>query len=869
MELMRSIIDKKTAFRAVLLIVALIAVLSIFPFRIWTNVLETYDGGNRLPDAQIINYDYSINQRFVAQYDRLSSVDVYVDSLEKGHYMYVSLRDNYETSYFNTFVDITDAKLPGYVHVPIEYDVKVGKEYGLYIMNCRSKYNIGFTDVPDNSQYVGSVFLNETSELPGMHLDAKYNYRLPISKKLSLIIIAAILAFTALIYALIGIYYNKFEEKNSLLTVGKVVKFTANPVAAVFFLTLMIMVFPLKIFDLRVADIIFYEIGLIISAALVFYAINHKAVKLPNGISFFEGIDIADKVRYVLIMFAMAMVIWNASNYMNDLYTIFQTISDHRIVIWFAIMILLTFTTSEIINLPNLIWFVVSIVAGIRYYGLNALAETEKEYDLHNLVLKYNIIIALLGGIVIINVIKVLFRYITDKTSRTVKLSGYGILTIVLFAMLIIFRNEKLWGITLAVIFACLYIRLTYWKGREHFTRIVAGGLMMNFVISLGFCLLHRYFTGYVSGRFGFLFHTVTVNAEYLTFMDAAATVLLTAKIIAFPKGLGAKELFKSAWKEMILFGWISSYAIFTVSQTAYLSLFMVVLAVLIVVTMRHKKQFVRILATMISAVIICFPAVFTLQRIIPAIVARPVFYEIDDADQFVRGGAAWGNSNFMCVERFINLFESEVLSMDVGEYDYPNDTLNYDFERGDYYYDLYGNPNDEDEEEDESVGKALFPEENLLAAAGFTQAEVRMLLDLSPGYVDLDNPWDIRTNGRITIFKIYAKEMNMTGHSVQPTFPDGVPIAHAHNTYLQVAYDHGIITGILFFIFIVAGLVVGALYYKKNEEKEPLSLLAFAIIMGVAVASLSEWVFELGNPMTQALMLSIAPLLFKNISRE
>ena len=72
-----------------------------------------------------------------------------------------------------------------------------------------------------------------------------------------------------------------------------------------------------------------------------------------------------------------------------------------------------------------------------------------------------------------------------------------------------------------------------------------------------------------------------------------------------------------------------------------------------------------------------------------------------------------------------------------------------------------------------------------------------------------------------------------------------------------------------MFFIFIVAGLVVGALYYKKNEEKEPLSLLAFAIIMGVAVASLSEWVFELGNPMTQALMLSIAPLLFKNISRE
>ena len=83
------------------------------------------------------------------------------------------------------------------------------------------------------------------------------------------------------------------------------------------------------------------------------------------------------------------------------------------------------------------------------------------------------------------------------------------------------------------------------------------------------------------------------------------------------------------------------------------------------------------------------------------------------------------------------------------------------------------------------------------------------------------------------------------------------------------MAYDHGILTGIVFTIFIIAGLVVGARFYKKNEGKEPLSLLAFAIILGFAVASLSEWVFDLGNPMTMALLLSIAPLLFKNTGRE
>ncbi|RKM54266.1 hypothetical protein D6853_13635 [Butyrivibrio sp. X503] len=869
MELMRSIVDKKTAFRAVLLIFALVAIMSIFPCRIWTNVLNTYDGGNRQPGSQEVNCDYNISQKFVAQYDRLSSVDIYVDSLEKGHYMYVSIRENYDTSYFNTFVDISDATLPGYVNIPMEFDLEVGKEYSLFVMGCRSKYNVVFTDVPDNSQYVGSAFLNETNEFPGRHLDAKYNYRLPISKKLSLILIAAILAVTALIYALIGIYYNKYREKNSLITVGKVVKVVANPIAAVLFLTLMIMVFPLRIFDMRVADIIFYEIGLLISAAIVFYAINHKAVKLPNGVSFFEGIELADKVRYVFIMFAMAMVIWNSCESMNGLANIFVWLPERRMIIWFAIMILLTFTTSEVLNIPNLIWLVASALAGFRYYGLNKLSPDENEYDLFNLKLKYEIIIAVLGGIVVINVIRILFRYITDKTSREIKISGYGILVALFFIGLILMRKDRLWEPMLATMFLCLYIRLAKWKGREHFTRIVAGGLMMNFAISLGFSLLHRYFSGYVSGRFGFIFHTQTVTAEYMIFMAGAATVLLAAKIVAFPKGLGVKELFKSAWKEMILFGWISAYAIFTVSRTAYLSIFVVVFTVLAVVSTRHKKQFIRILATMIAAVIICFPATFTLQRIVPAMVARPVFYAPDDADQFVRGGASWDNSNFMCIERFVNLFESKILGMEVGEYDYPNDILNYDMKKGEPIYDYYGNPYDGSDEQEDRESRGIEPssEDNLLAAAGISRAELAMLLEIS--HVDENSRLDVFSNGRVTIFKIYAKELNLTGHTEQPAFPDGEVILHAHNTYLQIAYDHGAIVGLLYLLFIIGGFVVGVIHYKKNEEKEPLSLLSFAIIVGVAVAGISESVLELSYPMTMPLMLSIAPLLFKNINRE
>lgn len=869
---MRRIIDKKTAFRAVLALLTIIAVFSIWPYRLWTNVVESYEGGNRCDVDQIVNPDNRVAQKFVAQYDRISSVDVYVTGIENGYYLDAYICKDVDTPELcRTFVDMSKAQLPGYIKVPFEYDLEVGEEYCLYVKGCRSKFFVDYTDIPDDTAYLGSLYLSE-QEIPGRHLDARYNYRLPISKKTSVILISIILAVAAALYAAIGFYYNKFKEKNSLLTVGKVIKYTANPIAAAFFATLMIMVFPLRIFDKRPLDIIFYEIGLIICAFIVFYAINHKSVKLENGVSFFDKIEGADRLRYILMMFSLAMAVWYSCSYVNAQFDTFAAPPLRLMIIWLNVMMLLTFTWSEILTVPNAIWFIASIGFGIRYYLVNMLPDSEKEYDIKNLTLKYSIMIVILGGFVIINLLWKLYVYITDKESRETGLSGYSILFALFLASIIIMRNNKWWGIAMAVIYGCLCLRLLVWKGRENWTKIVAGGLMMNFAISLGFSLLHRYFPGYTSGRFGFIFHNQNVTAEYLIVMGGVATVLLAAKIVAFPKGLGLKELFKSAWKEMILFGWISAYAIFTVSRTAYVSLFMCVFAVLFVVSARHKKQFVRILATMIAAVILCFPAAFTLQRTLPAMVARPVFYFADDADPFVRGGASWDNSNFMCVERFANLFEDKILGMDVSDYDYPNDILNYDMKTGTPILDHYGHPYEGSDEEQGIFGRIESPDGNvLLASATSTRAEYMLLAAMSENVSCLDETsrWDALTNGRYTIAKLYIPLLNMTGHEEQPCWPDGEPIYHAHNTYLQVAYDYGIIAGILFTVFIICGLVIGARYYKRNEKKEPLSLLAFSIIIGFAVAGLTESVFELGYPMTVALLPAIMPLMFKFGSKK
>lgn len=873
---MRHIINRKTAIRIVFLLFALICVLTVWPFRLWTKVLTTSPGGTIISESDYINSDFSLSQKFVTQYEKLSSIDVFINRVERGRYLTATVLDKYQVPALKVVVDLEQYDIPCYVKIPMELDVEVGEEYTLLLEPCRSKYYAAYETIPDNSAYVGSVYQNEYTEIPGIHVAALYNYRLPISKLFSLEIIAIIAVLCAVMMLVTYIYFKKYPDKNSIMTVGRAIKFVGNPLAAVVYLTLMIMVFPLKIFDLRAIDIIFYEIGLLICAAITFYAINHKVVSHPIGVSFWESVSNKDKVVYVLIMFSMSMALWYACAYMNDLYDIYHTLSERRMMIWLIVMMLLTLKLKEVISIYNFVWILLSGAYGIYYYRINALADTEKEYDLHNAALKYGIIIVVLGGVMAINLIKLIYTYILDrfKFGKKAKesLSVFGLMLIVFLVLIVVFRNTRWWGVVLAVTFAVWYLRVLAFPGRKDYLKIVSGGFMLNFAMSLIYSLMHRYFAGYVLGRFGFIFHTVTVTAEYLTFMGAVSCVLLVAKIVGARKGCGMKELFKSAWKEEVFFGWIMSYAIFTVSRTAYLAIGVCVFLVVITVCFKYKRQFARILGVLILSVILCFPAAFTLQRIIPVLVADPTIYVIDETDEFIRGGACPGSTNFMCVERFAGLFASKILGVEISEYSYPIDIYNYDSD-GNAILDHYGFPLEESNEESyyeegSQEGRNIIDDSKMefyLASNTVTRAEMLMLLDVMNEYVDTGNPLDVMSNGRITIFRSYLKEMNLTGHDeMGAELPNGEIAIHAHNTYIQVAYDHGIIVGILFALLMLTAIISSIYYYSVNKDKEPLSLMPFAVIIGFSVAGISEWVFQLSNPMTIALMLSIAPLIYK-----
>ena len=123
----------------------------------------------------------------------------------------------------------------------------------------------------------------------------------------------------------------------------------------------------------------------------------------------------------------------------------------------------------------------------------------------------------------------------------------------------------------------------------------------------------------------------------------------------------------------------------------------------------------------------------------------------------------------------------------------------------------------------------------------------------------------DDYSNGRMTIFRSYLEQLNVDGHDTMgAVLPDGEIAVHAHDIYLQVAFDHGMGVGILFLLFGAATLLRAVFYYRKNKAK-PYAAFPLLMTISFAVAGTVEWIFHLSNPCTLVLMMVIAPLLYKD----
>ena len=822
---MKKIVYRSKAIQGVILLVGICLLLSLWPFRFFYEIVTSSVSVETGTMSSVVDNEKTLMQCFIAQYDHMDTIRVYLGEDSVGEHFYLRLLDEEWQMVCEEKAVIDRESLPGYQDVLVDIDMEVGTMYYCILQGSDSEIFVAMEAVdPSNNPYSGLLYY-DNSEVPGMGLAADYNYILPLRKEKVFLFGGIIAVLTAVLALAAG---KIFKKNDKLITVEQAFKAVANPVVAVGTVACLIAVL-MGVCGKYLLDNTFFFISVLLLAGILFYGINHNR---DGQESVFTLEYIKTHIGDLLQSFFIAGAISACCEYMSGLYDIHHAVAERKEMLWFALAVIAMFKLKEIVNLYNLVYLIVAGICGYQYYQTHLTAEMD---EASVQVLKYTVYIAILLGMILLRSVVALCK---KKLARVDV--WYAGLLLVFFGAAILFRNGRWWTVAMAVSFVLFYLTYGMWEHKERLLTNVCRGIVLQFLLATGYALLHRPYLTFRTARYPHIFHTVTITAAYLTIVECAVLVMLLSKMAK------SKKL-KDYWKELVLFGVVSSYIVFTMARTAFFAVAAtLVFAVIFMAAgkgMEKVKNMGRIVGMMILAVVVCLPVTFTMQRTIPALYSDPYMYEIEDFTEDAKRGRKLDSVEFMRVGRFIDVFAEKIFNIPEGTFDIYGEIAAYNEEHGIETSEISS-------VSDEVIG--VEPEGKLVASADYVpEAE--------------SEEDDDYTNGRLDIFRSYIEQLNMTGHEgMGAILEDGETAVHAHNIYLQVAYDHGIPTGILFLLVGIVTFVRACLYYVKKKETIAYAALPAVITVAVAVAGVVEWIFHISNPCGLALLLVITPFFFR-----
>ena len=100
-------------------------------------------------------------------------------------------------------------------------------------------------------------------------------------------------------------------------------------------------------------------------------------------------------------------------------------------------------------------------------------------------------------------------------------------------------------------------------------------------------------------------------------------------------------------------------------------------------------------------------------------------------------------------------------------------------------------------------------------------------------------------------------------------TLEDGSTASHAHNIYLQVSYDNGIIVGGLFVVWIIATIGQSIVYLRRRYKTDRAAGLPLSVVLTFAAAGMVEWVSHPCIPLGLMFLLVLPPLIYAPDEKE
>ena len=813
-------IQKIRAIEYVILFFALFCMLLVGPVGVLDKSREVAVNETVAGMTQPAGANQRLQQVFLADGGYLEKLSIYAQNDFYRKVFHLTIYDELGEILFSRDVAVEDDEIHGYLTVPVEIQTVAGRAYVWEISHAEVELVLGWQNTADAG--IGGLgnyyYVNENSEIQeqvGKNILMRLTYADPVSTLGKAGMIVGIAAVAAIIVLLVENFARK-KNRSKQVTVQWILQWICNPLILAGTAAGLILVYTGFYGGIK-TDHMVYTAGILILAGMLAYMVNAK--RRPEDSCSRADLKalLEDKGMDWLQSVFWAGAIWGCIDYVNALYNIYQDHAYRKTLICFGLALIVMCGKKAVFRLYNLIWIAAASVAGFIYCrGFQENAEQAK-------LAERNAVLFVVIGLVAIQ----LFRILRNRKVNWKKLAvPYCILMLLLFVLIIVFRNTRGWPINLAISFTLFYIFYLAWEKRGRFLGIFCNGIILNFVCALIFAVLRRPYRAWYFQRYNFIFHTVTVTATYLT-------LVLCALFIKFLMQYHKSRKMYVWGTSGMLFGIAASLLLMTLSRTGYLAVIAMVFVVLIYVSIvcyrDNWKIFLAKTGTLVLLVLSCLSVTYSAVLLIPPLYDDPYRFDLEEGEEAwaLYKGDPSDSMKYMTVRRFVYCFDTKLFGDEhfiLREFvdDYMSDASETD---------------DVKLQQDKMLlaeNVALADVSQLIASAGETAGAADGSGNAGPGDGEADF-----SNGRLEIFKSYIPHWNLTGHDEMGVeLPDGSLGVHAHNTYLQVIHDHGLITGIVFLLVGVVSMVQIFRYawinLRKNSDKsdaDPYAALPLAIL--------------------------------------
>lgn len=826
------------AISYVVVVLAVFLFLGIWPVGIFQQTYVSKSNEIIAMESDPVNVEHNVTQMFVGEGGELSAVDLYVCNDMRGETITFRLYDSSYTEIFNTFYVVKDnQEFPGFVHIPVGYDLIKDQEYYFTLEGLSADMTVAYEERETSTSIVNGFMSYAGIEIQRFNVIIRFEYRNPFVWWQVLLLGVGIAAMTAgLLWGIKQLFEKKAADRE--VKVHNVFRAILNPIVILAGMILCLMIFPGRVFGTGIINYAFLGGSIVLLTVVLLYLINFKRI---GDVPLLDIEQLKTKLPGYLQSFCIAMALWYCYEYMNGLYDIHHYYATRRMLIWFLLGIVCTYSKKELLKIWNFLFLAIASVAS--YFYAKPYLDLEEEGGLYEL----DAYIMVIGGLVILLLVTNIIRLLLKKETLSKKLSiPYVLLFALLLGMMVAFRNTRDWVTTMVVLFVLFYLRMWFWNKSDQILTIVGNGVLLNFIFMVCYCMVHRPFNRYRLYRYGMGFHTVTVTGVYLSLILSVALVWFLLKYFR------SKRLVDT-WPQLLVLIVANVYQLLTLSRTGYLASFVMEVLVVIIFCLKTGKEkwknMARCFGSMFVLTVLFFPIVFTVTRIVPSFWNDPIYSDVEVFGHQVFKGTPKDSEYYIDIEYYWDKAGEKLLGTE--EEEVSSNELDYEIKKVESLCSaVYV-----------SVRKQIFPQDVFVVNDDIVMASNT---DETEDWETLDSV----SNGRIAIFKDYISQWNLTGHE-EMGFPAsfGGEHAHAHNVFLQVIHDHGLITGIIFILFGVISFIVALVrFIKKKDMKD---LLIVSVITAFAVSGMAEWNFHLCNPFGISIFMVVTPLLFKSRNVE